>query len=51
VVEGYLAEDDPKIDSLIEGGRGRIRRVVAIGGFANPIRSAGDVQPTASAAE
>ena len=50
-VEGYLAEDDPKIESLIEGGGGRIRRVVAIGGFANPIRSAGGVEPTASAAE
>jgi chorismate mutase/prephenate dehydratase len=50
-IEGYLAEDDPKIESLIEGGGGRIRRVVAVGGFANPIRSAGGVQPTASAAE
>ena len=50
-VEGYLADNDPKIESLIKGGRGRIRRVVVIGGFANPIRTAGGIQPTASAAE
>lgn len=50
-VEGYLADNDPKINSLIEGGRGRILRIVPIGGFANPIRTAGGIQPTASAAE
>ena len=50
-VEGYLPDEDPKIESLIEGGGGRIGRVVAIGGYANPIQSTGDVHPTASAAE
>ena len=50
-VEGYLADNDPKINSLIKGGQGRILRIVPIGGFANPIRTAGGMQPTASVAE
>ncbi|MCE2493556.1 MAG: chorismate mutase [Alphaproteobacteria bacterium] len=50
-VEGYLADDDPKIVALIEEGQGRIRRIVAIGGFANPIRTLSGVHPTATAAE
>jgi len=50
-VEGYLADDDPRIASLMDEARGRIRRVVAIGGFASPVRAPGGVDVPATAAE
>ena len=50
-VEGYLTDSDPKIDSLMQSGEGRIRRIVPIGGFANPIRITGGIQSTTSVVE
>ncbi len=50
-IEGYVTADDPRIGSLTEKGRGRIRRVVAIGGFASPVRVPGGARLAATAAE
>ncbi len=50
-VEGYLTAADPRIGALVEGARGRIGRVVAIGGFANPVHAPTGIHSAAVAAE
>ena len=50
-VEGYLTAADPRIGALVADARGRIGRVVAIGGFANPVHAPSGAHPAATAAE
>ena len=50
-IEGYLTAADPRIEALVEGARGRIGRVVAIGGFANPVHAPGGVRSPATVGE
>ena len=50
-VEGYLTAADPRVGALVEGARGRIGQVVAIGGFANPVHAPSGIRSAATAAE
>jgi chorismate mutase/prephenate dehydratase len=49
-VAGFLAETDPRLAGFVESSRGRVTRVVPIGGYANPVEATGG-RHAASAAE